>query len=103
MNEPDKISEMPQQRAGSLPWAAPAIAVFWQSFGPYHQARLVAAQAAAQGWRVIGIEVSAQTSTYQWTKSTLKHEPVISLFKRVAAEQVPNWRIYFAMRRILQL
>lgn len=47
------------------------IAVCFGQFGPYHHARVVALQRAAaeQGVRVIPVQISGSTATYEWAES----------------------------------
>lgn len=48
------------------------VCIIWPRFGPYHLARLDAAQAllAATGGEVIGLEVATQDATYAWREET---------------------------------
>jgi hypothetical protein len=47
----------------------PTVAILWQRFGPYHLARLQAAERAlrAHGWSVVGLEV-AGADEYAWDR-----------------------------------
>ena len=47
------------------------IAICFGQFGPYHHARVAALQAAAheQGARVVPVQISSDTATYEWKES----------------------------------
>jgi glycosyltransferase involved in cell wall biosynthesis len=63
-------SECPPGSATVGPCAChPTVAILWQRFGPYHLARLQAAERAlrAHGWSVVGLEV-AGADEYAWDR-----------------------------------
>ena len=60
------------------------VAIIYDSFGPYHHDRLkeVAARLAAEGSRLIAIQVSAEDSVYEWEKVSASGYEVVTLFDR---------------------
>ncbi|HLH56771.1 MAG TPA: glycosyltransferase [Verrucomicrobiae bacterium] len=77
-----------------------SIAIIWAQFGPYHLARVVAAQQAAPGVAVHGIELSDQTREYLWRR-TQTNRSLHTLFPGVATEELGFWKVFLGARRKL--
>lgn len=74
----------------------PRLAIHFARFGPYHLARINAAQQVLQplGWEVIGLEVGGEDETYQWNAE--KNETSwqrVTVFPKEAADSVPTTRL----------
>lgn len=71
----------------------PALIFMWEQFAPYHIDRIEAvAQAFADRFTIVGIEVASRSDTYAWvpTASSATFERH-TLFQDAAAERIP-WR-----------
>lgn len=82
----------------------PTLVVLWPRFGPYHCARLTAAERlfGANGWAVAGVEAASADRVNSWhlTSATPGRRPQ-TLFSKTAYEDVPIRRIAGAIRDIL--
>jgi glycosyltransferase involved in cell wall biosynthesis len=79
----------------------PKIALFWESYGPYHYARLNAVRKLLGDDRVIGIEISPLTTTYAWSTRASARASIISLLSDRPAEQVAARVVYNRLRQVL--
>jgi glycosyltransferase involved in cell wall biosynthesis len=80
------------------------ICLFWQSYGPYHFARLAALQklCAEHDYKVIGLEVADNTSTYSWRRTGPGERGIVTLFPGRVAESVLAWKTRQAARKFLE-
>jgi hypothetical protein len=50
------------------------LVVHWQRFGPYHIARLNAAQQTMEvdNWSIVGLEIASEDNVYSWEPKALR-------------------------------
>ncbi|SDS46437.1 glycosyltransferase family 4 protein [Opitutus sp. GAS368] len=80
------------------------ICVLWQSYGPYHFARLAALQklCAECGHEVVGLEVGDKTSTYGWRRTGPGERGIVTLFPGRVAEAVSPLAVRQAAKKFLK-
>ena len=91
------------EQFGGVVSGLPRLGLFWQSFGPYHLARLQSLKDAAKGrFELVAVEVSETSSTYAWRRDASTSDEVQALYPGKVAEQVGLWASYLAMKRWLK-
>ncbi len=80
----------------------PKAAFFWESFGPYHFARLNAAQLRFGPENTIGIEIASRSSTYGWLRQSTGTIQLITLAAGMAAEEVSAITIYRRLGQVIR-
>ena len=76
------------------------LAFVWDSFGPYHLARVAEVRKRMAHCRVIGVEISDANSTYAW--QVQDRESVVSLFRGKTAEMVSPLQVFWKLFRLFR-
>ena len=83
-----------RKRAGG-----PVIVCMWENIGPTHDDRLRAAARELIGTRIIGIQWSAVSTTYEWGGATSKEYAQVSLFDVRAGERPAQFPLFVKLVR----
>jgi len=75
------------------------LAFVWDSFGPYHLARVAEVRKSMAHCQVIGIEISDANSTYAWQ---VQDRNVVSLFRGKNVEKVSPLQVFWKLFRFFQ-
>jgi glycosyltransferase involved in cell wall biosynthesis len=81
--------------------SGPRLAFVWENFGPYHHARVLAAQGILGSAQVVPIEMSSATETYAWQNEISRCEGMISLFNDVSVEKCSPLLVFLRIRKLL--
>jgi 1,2-diacylglycerol 3-alpha-glucosyltransferase len=76
-------------------------AIVWAQYGPYHFARLKAAQAFAKNWRYLGVEIASRTTTYAWDRKS-RNETLHTLCPGESAESAGFFKVFFRAFRFFR-
>ena len=75
-----------------------SIGIVWAQFGPYHYARAAALQKLAGADKVHALELSNQTSSYDWKRAE-ESVDLITLCPGAVVEQLTFWQVFRSARR----
>ncbi len=82
--------------------ALPKAAFFWESYGPYHFARLNAAQLRFGPENAIGIEIASRSNTYGWLRRSAGTVKLLTLSAGKAAEEVSALTTYRRLSQVIR-